>query len=92
MGITEKHETKPSDDRVIQYVRETMEFKAGRYQVRLPWKENVTLGDNKAIAEKRLMQVTKKLWKNRDDLQAYDKAIRQYFEKEIAENVEEAAG
>ncbi|XP_037529425.1 uncharacterized protein LOC119406767 [Rhipicephalus sanguineus] len=92
MGITEDPEKKPSDDRVIQYIRETMEFKAGRYQVRLPWKENVTLCDNKAVAEKRLMQVTKKFWKNRDDLQAYDKAIREYFEKEIAENVEEPAG
>ncbi|KAL1417443.1 hypothetical protein MTO96_026792 [Rhipicephalus appendiculatus] len=61
MGITEKPATKFNDDQVLQYVRDTMEFKAGRYQVRLPWKENVTMGDNKTIAEKWLMQVTKKL-------------------------------
>uniref|UniRef100_L7LX93 Putative tick transposon n=1 Tax=Rhipicephalus pulchellus TaxID=72859 RepID=L7LX93_RHIPC len=92
MGITEKPATKINDDQVLQYVRDTMEFKAGRYQVRLPWKENVTMGDNKAIAEKRLMQVTKKLCKEPDDLQAYDKAIREYFDKHIAEKVEEDDG
>ncbi|KAL1445564.1 hypothetical protein MTO96_044952, partial [Rhipicephalus appendiculatus] len=92
MGITEKPATKINDDQVLQYVRDTMEFKAGRYQVRLPWKENVTMGDNKTIAEKRLMQVTKKFCKERDDLQAYDKAIREYFDKQIAEKVEEDDG
>ncbi|KAL1469799.1 hypothetical protein MTO96_024804 [Rhipicephalus appendiculatus] len=59
MGITEKLTTKINDGQVLQYVRDTMEFKAGRYQVRLPWKEDVTMGENKTIAEKRLMQLKK---------------------------------
>ncbi|KAH8039238.1 hypothetical protein HPB51_005484 [Rhipicephalus microplus] len=56
MGIKEKPATKMNDEHVLDYVRQTMEFKAGRYQVRLRWRENVTLDDKNTIAEKRLIQ------------------------------------
>lgn len=74
-------------DSVHKYIEGNVDFQDGRYEVRLPWKEHVTLDENKEVAEKRLLQVIKKLLKDPKNLQAYDKAIREYIESGIAKKV-----
>lgn len=89
IGISDNmaHTKTTDNDGVHTYIKDTMAFRDGRYEVRLPWKEHVTLEENKSVAEKRLSQVTKKLLKDPKNLQAYDKAIREYIESGIAEKV-----
>lgn len=76
-----------SNDSVHKYIEDYIDYQDGRYEVRLPWKEHITLAENKEVAEKRLLQVTKKLLKDAENIQAYDKAIREYIESGIAEKV-----
>jgi len=54
----------------------------GKYQVALPWKENIPdLPDNYDIALRRLCNTEKRLLKNPDIAAAYSENITQYLEK-----------
>lgn len=61
-----------------------------RYEVALPWKPHIDLTlSNKEIAEKRLSQLTNRLRKTPELLEAYDATNRQYWLEDVAEPVAE---
>ncbi|XP_064470091.1 uncharacterized protein LOC135384838 [Ornithodoros turicata] len=61
-----------------------------RYVVALPWKHDVSMSNNKKIAQRRLAQVTKRLLSSSHQLmQNYDTAIREYLLSGVAKKVTE---
>ncbi|XP_064475680.1 uncharacterized protein LOC135389574 [Ornithodoros turicata] len=89
-GIQE-HETEKTHP-VMENFEQTIEYKGGRYVVSLPWKDEVSMEDNKGIALRRLSQVTRRLMKSSESMTNYDTVIREYIESGVAERVIESTG
>lgn len=64
LGIVSEFE-EPASDSVRKYSEETVTTCEQRYEVALSWKPAVCLGDNRQVAEKRLVQLTKRLGQNK---------------------------
>lgn len=78
MGIT-RNSLDATGDEIVEEFEQNIVQQNGRYQVSLPWKQNVNLESNKENAMKRLQQLTKRLQKNEDVLRRYDKARTEYM-------------
>ncbi|XP_064478656.1 uncharacterized protein LOC135391985 [Ornithodoros turicata] len=90
VGI-QKHEIEKMHP-VMENFERTIEYKGGRCVAALPWKEEVSMEDNKGIALRRLSQVTRRLMKPSQSMTDYDTAIREYIESGVAERVIESTG
>ena len=72
----------PDEQCALEQVEKSLKYLDGRYQVALPWKENVPdLPDNYDMALRRLYNTEKRLLKNPEIAAAYSENITQYLEK-----------
>ncbi|CAG2219807.1 unnamed protein product [Mytilus edulis] len=79
-----------SDKKAMEYFKETLKFKNGRYYVKWPWKENTPeLPDNRELAPGRLMSCVARMRKKPDLLTKYDTIIQDQIQKGIVEEVNE---
>ncbi|XP_075559900.1 uncharacterized protein LOC142591457 [Dermacentor variabilis] len=86
--IDSSAQTNEESEEVMSTFSASLEKMDTRYEVALPWKPlNMQLADNKAVAKKRLTNLTKKLMKDESTLIKYDEAIRQYLEQGFAERL-----
>ena len=77
-----------SEDTVYQNFEEEIKFVDGRYEVKLPWKEqHPLLPDNFKLSQKRLQSLGRRLKSDPEILQAYDEVIQDQLEKGIIERV-----
>ena len=77
-----------SEDTVYQNFEEEIKFVNGRYEVKLPWKEqHPLLPDNFKLSQKRLHSLGKRLKCDPEILQTYDEVIQDQLEKGIIERV-----
>ncbi|XP_064464733.1 uncharacterized protein LOC135376085 [Ornithodoros turicata] len=74
---------------VLNRFNSTVRNVNGRYEVRLPWKDDIDLGTNERNARKRLKGLTNRLLRTPDLLKTYDDAIRKYLIDGVAEKVPE---
>ncbi|CAG2198095.1 unnamed protein product [Mytilus edulis] len=89
IGIIENMETS-SDKKAMEYFKETLKFKNGRYYVKWPWKENTQeLPDNRELALGRLKSCVARMRKKPDLLTKYDTIIQDQIQKGIVEEVNE---
>ena len=66
----------------------TITFKDDRYQVKLPWRDELTeLCDNFELSKNRLVTLLKRLHRTPELLQEYDNIIREQIHKQIVEPV-----
>ena len=85
IGITKKEES------IYEDFTNEIEFKEGRYEVRLPWKLNhPTLPDNYKASERRLQSLFSRLKNDSELLKDYDNVIKNQEEAGIIERVEPA--
>ncbi|CAJ0589052.1 unnamed protein product [Cylicocyclus nassatus] len=84
---TKDAEKEANNAKVAGFFEDTVHRRNGVYY-RLPFKENHTqLPDNRAIANKRLVDILYRLELDPNFLQAHDRTIRDQFEKEITGQV-----
>ncbi|XP_064394514.1 uncharacterized protein LOC135341786 [Halichondria panicea] len=83
----------PNTDRSLyDKLRDTIEFREGRYEVQLPWKApRLDLPNNYALSLKRLKGLLRRLRHDPDVLREYDMVIKTQFEQGIVELVEDLA-
>ena len=73
---------KSDEQCALEQMEKSLKYLNGRYQVALPWKENVPdLPDNYGMALRRLCNTEKRLLKNPEIAAAYSENINQYLEK-----------
>ncbi|XP_037515449.1 uncharacterized protein LOC119391870 [Rhipicephalus sanguineus] len=89
IGITDScAQTNEKSQEIINTFSTSIKKTDKRYEVALPWKPlNIHLAHNKAIAQKRLTSLTKRLSRDETTLIEYDVAIRQYLEQGFAERL-----
>ena len=76
------------ENSVYQQFQEEIEFKDGRYEVILPWKqEHPLLPDNYSLCQKRFQGLARKLHTNEDFMKEYDAIIKGQEEFGIIERV-----
>ena len=88
VGISCSEDHQP--DKVLTRFNKDIEFKASRYTVKLPWKSEdckQSLIDNRDIAEKRLMGLTKRLEKDKELKSRYDEVFRELEASGIIQEV-----
>ena len=70
------------DKLALHMVEKSIKYIKGSYEVSIPWKEqSISLQNNFEMAEKRLHNLEKKLLKEPEIAQEYNKTISQYLEK-----------
>ena len=80
---------KKGESSVYETFEEEIEFIGGRYQVKLPWKnDHPILPDNFQLCQKRFQGLFSKLKGNPELLKEYDSIIKDQEEREIIERVE----
>ncbi|XP_077560569.1 uncharacterized protein LOC144175361 [Haemaphysalis longicornis] len=75
----------PRTPTVKDEFKNNIETVNGRYQVKLPWKNNVKLSDNRAVAEKRFRSLTKRLNRAPELMERYDTEMRRLIDDGVAE-------
>ncbi|XP_077547781.1 uncharacterized protein LOC144160032 [Haemaphysalis longicornis] len=75
----------PRTPTVKDEFKNNIETVNGRYQVKLPWKNNVKLADNRAVAEKRFRSLTKRLNRAPELMERYDTEMRRLIDDGVAE-------
>ncbi|XP_077969046.1 uncharacterized protein LOC144422908 [Styela clava] len=76
------------DKKALSIMADTMKMINGRYQIALPWvSDNVTLPNNRFLAEKRLMYLKRKFQKDPDLFQKYKDKIHEYIQNGYAEYI-----
>ncbi|XP_077965505.1 uncharacterized protein LOC144411793 [Styela clava] len=74
------------DKKALSIMADTVKMVNGRYQIALPWvSDNVTLPNNRILAEKRLVYLKRKFLKNPDLFQKYKDKIHAYIQNGYAE-------
>lgn len=93
LGITDEPKTNSEElEAVKSQFERTITKVDGRYEVALPWKETgQDLQDNRVMAHKRLEGLLKRLSRNEQLLDEYDRSIRNYMTAGHAEKVPERA-
>ena len=78
-----------SDESVAWHkVSTSIQFENGRYVVAAPWRnERPSLPNNRPLAEKRLESTERKVEKNPEIAEAYQKVIEEYLEKNYIRRV-----
>ncbi|KAH7982788.1 hypothetical protein HPB52_007156 [Rhipicephalus sanguineus] len=90
LGIVDDAPLTNENNDVLREFEDTIVHKNGRYEVRLPWKENASqLADNKRTASHRLHSLTAKLLRNDEMIRSYDQAVRNYLDAGHAEEANE---
>lgn len=84
-GITETKNRMHRVEHLFTSFEKTIERDGERYKVRLPWKETVNMEDNKQVAIRRLMQVSRRLQKDSALKEKYNSAMKEYFTSGVAE-------
>ena len=89
MGITPLRSVMTSDKSVAWHkVSTSIQFENGLYVVAVPWRnERPSLPNNRPLAEKRLESTERKLEKNPEIAEAYQKVIEEYLEKNYIRQV-----
>ncbi|XP_037503101.1 uncharacterized protein LOC119377876 [Rhipicephalus sanguineus] len=89
IGITDScAQTNEKSQEIINTFSTSIKKTDKCYEVALPWKPlNVHLAHNKAIAQKRLTSLTKRLLKDDATFIEYDAAVHQYLEQGFAERL-----
>ena len=78
----------PQENSVYETFKEGIQFVDGRYQVRLPWKQDhPLLPDNFTLAQRKLQGLNSRLQGNPNLLEEYDSIIKDQEEKGIIERV-----
>ncbi|XP_064480512.1 uncharacterized protein LOC135394016 [Ornithodoros turicata] len=85
LGIRETENDDTRDNDVVTSFMETVVKVEDGYQVCLPWKTEVDLESNEAVARKRLHQLLRKLTRDPQLMSEYDNVIRQQLRSGIAE-------
>ena len=90
IGIIDKDEVFTRDEqRAVEIFEKTTTFKNGRYEVELPFRDDAPLiANNYVNAKKQLESTERRLMKNEESKQQYEKAIDEYvdlgFAKELS--------
>ncbi|XP_071142387.1 uncharacterized protein [Mytilus edulis] len=80
-----------SDKKAMEYFKETLKFKNGRYYVKWPWKKNTPeLPDNRELALGRLKSCVARMRKKPGLLTKYDTIIQDQIQTGIVEEVNES--
>ncbi|XP_077966657.1 uncharacterized protein LOC120343839 [Styela clava] len=76
------------DKKALSIMADTVKMVNGRYQIALPWvSDNVTLPNNRFLAEKRLMYLKRKFLKDPDLFPKYKDKIHEYIQNGYAEYI-----
>ena len=79
-----------SDRSVYDKFQETVQFKNGRYEVALPWKDSHRiLPDNNQLSLNRLDGLLRRLQQDNDILRVYDSVIKTQIQQGIVEIIEQ---
>ena len=79
-----------SDQSVYDKFQETVQFKNGRYEVALPWKDShPILHDNHQLSLSRLNGLLRRLQQDKDILREYDSVIKGQIQQGIVETVKQ---
>ena len=83
MGITPPRPVMtPDESSAWRKVSKSMKFENDRYVVAVPWRDDrPSLPNNRLLAEKRLESTERKLAKNPEIAESYQKIIKEYLEK-----------
>ena len=82
---------KQEENSVLGTFKETITFTNQRYQVGLPWKEaHDPLPDNHSLSQRRLQSFLKRLGQKPEQLDEYDRVIKDQLDKGIIERVEQS--
>ena len=85
-GITTLNKNYSSDDKLaLQILDNTTRLVNGRYEIGLPWKPNSSLSNNYCVALKQLQSLQKRLGKNTDLQNLYEKTLVTDLEKSYAQ-------
>ena len=89
MGITPPKPAMTSDESVAWHkVSESIKFENDHYVVAVPWRnERPSLPNNRPLAERRLESTERKLEKNPEIADSYQKVIKEYLEKKYIRRV-----
>ena len=76
------------ENSVLETFNETITFKNQRYEVGLPWKEaHDPLPDNRGLSQRRLLSLLKRLKLKPEQLEEYDRVIKDQLNRGIIERV-----
>ena len=89
MGITPPRPVMtPDESSAWRKVSKSMKFENDRYVVAVPWRDDrPSLPNNRPLAEKRLESTERKLAKNPEIAESYQKIIKEYLEKKYIRRV-----
>ena len=89
MGITPPRPVMtPDESSAWRKVSKSMMFENDRYVVAVPWRDDrPSLPNNRPLAEKRLESTERKLAKNPEIAESYQKIIKEYLEKKYIRRV-----
>ena len=89
MGITPPKPAMTSDESVAWHkVSQSIKFENDHYVVAVPWRnERPSLPNNRSLAERRLESTERKLEKNPEIADSYQKVIKEYLEKKYIRRV-----
>ncbi|XP_047129507.1 uncharacterized protein LOC124809450 [Hydra vulgaris] len=79
--------TSPEDSTALNIVTNSLKTENGRYELKLPWKDNRHLDNNYTMALNRLQNTEKQLMKNKSLGEEYNNIIKQYQEKGYLEKI-----
>ncbi|XP_074658631.1 uncharacterized protein LOC141911540 [Tubulanus polymorphus] len=79
-----------TDDPLFEEFKKSVQFKDGRYHVKLPWRDvdDLILPDNYEHAKKRLINLLTRLRRSPDILSEYDSVIKEQLDNNIVQLVE----
>lgn len=87
LGIKDDPKLK-EEDKALEIYNDTVQFKDGRYVVKLPWKRDWReLKDNSEVAKQRLRNLQRKFRENPELYSQYKEIIEDYIKKGIIERV-----
>ena len=82
---------KQEENSVLEIFNETVTFKNQRYEVGLSWKEaHDPLPDNRSLSQRRLQSLLKRLSQKPEQLEEYDRVIKNQLDKGIIERVDQS--
>ena len=79
----------PEEQKALNIATNSLMYEDGRYQLKLPWKDNVQLDNNYELALNRLEHTEKRLLKNNDLGKQYASIIEEYARKGYIEKVDD---
>ena len=82
---------KQEENSVLETFKETVILKNQRYELGLPWKKaHDPLPDNRSLSQRRLQSLMKRLGQKPEQLDEYDRVIKDQLDKGIIERVDQS--